>query len=219
MKEYKCHIVQLALFFKNSQVQLDDLSSALRKRMAIGDFNTMIMPEVQGMPEEIPRLQITSPIGYRLTSSKVRLDFFIDLPLGVEAKDLEGFKENCNKLLGVLADFGCEYVRLGYVKTYFKSDEVPVQSFFEVAMKLPSEGLAEVQFNVTRKGNFDDYSYNDIFSFSTAYLNARRGLVAIRDLNTDIGIGLKSVPDVQKIIDHFDVASSAASIEGFLEGR
>ncbi|WP_237858039.1 hypothetical protein [Pseudomonas sp. PGPR81] len=217
MKQFKCHIVQLALFLKDSKIQLDDLSSKLRSKLAIGDFNTMIMPEAPGMPEDFPRLQITTPVGYRLTSSKTRIDFFIDLPLGIEDKDFNGFKANCSKLLEVLAELGCKYMRLGYVKTYFSSDEEPVKTFIDKVTRIPSDGLSDVQFNVTRKREKEGCAYNDIFSFTTAYLNMRRGLVAVRDLNTDAGIEL--VGDVQRLISNFDEASSVESIDAFLEGR
>lgn len=219
MKQYKCHIVQLALFLKSANVQLDDLSSKLRSKLTIGDFSTMIMPEAPGMPEEFPRLQVNTPQGYRLTASKTRIDFFLDLPLGIEDRDHEGFRSNCRSLLEVLSDFGCVYVRLGYVKTYFRSDEEPVKTFIDKVTRLPSVGLEEVQFNVTRKSERGGYVYNDVFSFTTAFLNARRGMVAIRDLNTDIGIDLKIVEDVQNLINNFEEASSVGSVDDFLEGK
>ncbi|UVM23818.1 hypothetical protein [Pseudomonas wadenswilerensis] len=216
MKDYSCHIVQLALFVKQGKIQPDELSAKIRGALVIGDFNTMIVPDAPGMPDEFPRLQIHTVRGYRLTSSNARVDFFLDLPLGVDERLLGEFTQNCSALLGVLHGFGCAYSRIGFVKTYFSADERAEKTFIDLVSKLSSDDVSEVQFSLTKKTSISGYSCNDMFSFTSAYMSGRRGIVTVRDINTDPNVDLNlDAEKAESLITEFNFLSGKDSIVRF----
>jgi hypothetical protein len=182
----KSYVYQVAYFIKSGSVRSDELSTLIRNTLSIGDFEPMLIPETPGMPPEFPRLQIFTPQGFRLTVSKVRIDFFIDLPLGIERDETEIFKDNCNRLSSLLESKGYTFSRLGVINTMFRKQEDASISILNSLTNLDATDVADAALSVTKKIRLGTYQCNSLYNISNGVIaTGENGLVAIRDVNTD----------------------------------
>lgn len=177
--------IQLAIFVSAGSIRADELSFAVRSRMAIGEFEPMLIPEMPGMPDEFPRLQINTSNGYRLTMSRSRIDFFLELPLGVDEGDINNFLASCRLLVSILAEKEFVLSRVGFVRTYFVS-HVKANYLIDSLMSIPSEGISEVSISFTQKILCANKQSNSVFAFSTGQNQVGElGIAMNRDVNTD----------------------------------
>lgn len=175
---------QLALFVKSGTIRADELSFAATN-MNIGEFEPILIPEVPGMPDEFPKLQINTPAGYRLTMSKMRIDFFMELPLGLDESDLVSFERNCDQLLDILAGKNIIYSRVGFVRSSFARG-VQAPQLVEMLSKIPPAGVSDFFVSYTQKIECIGRVCNDVRNFSNG-MNAsgEAGVGSVRDINTD----------------------------------
>lgn len=182
----KSYVYQVAYFIKSGSIRNDELSLLLRNALNIGDFEPMLIPEAPGMPPEFPRLQIFTPQGFRLTVSKVRIDFFIDLPLGVEKEEFQAFVDNCTRLSDLLESKGFVFSRFGVINTMFVKQESAAISILNSLTKLDSTDVSDVALAITKKTQVGKYPCNSVYNLSNGMISTGdNGLVAIRDVNTD----------------------------------
>lgn len=182
----KCHAIQVAYFVQEGVIRYDELSSLIRNTLKIGEFDPMLIPEAPGMPPEFPRLQIFTPDGYRLSASKIRIDFIIDLPLGVGAKELQEFKDNCFLLSDMLTGRGFVFSRVGVINTMFTKLEDAAKQILGELTKLDPELVSDASLSVTRKVTIGGLRCNSLFNVSNGGISTGDiGLVAMRDVNTD----------------------------------
>lgn len=199
----KSYAYQVAYFVKSGNVRSDELSTLIRNTLTIGDFEPMLIPEAPGMPPEFPRLQIFTPTGFRLTVSKVRIDFFIDLPLGIDSEETEAFKENCYRLSSLLENKGYTFSRLGVIHTMFRKQESAATSILNALTKIDSTDVSDASMSITKKVKIGTYLCNSLYNISNGGIaTGEIGLVAVRDLNTDPTVELTlSGTDANKFID------------------
>ncbi|WGK92327.1 hypothetical protein [Pseudomonas migulae] len=218
LAQLKNHVYQVAFFIKSGSVRSDELSSLFRNTLNIGDFEPMLIPEAPGMPPEFPRLQIFTPQGYRLTVSKVRIDFFIDLPLGIEKEESQEFIDNCNKLSDLLESKGFSFSRLGVIATMFAKEEGAAASILGLVTKLDAADVSDVVLAVTKKKHVGKYLCNSVYNLSNGGLSTGDiGLVAIRDINTDPMLELSlSGEDAKEFIEAALVEAQPSSFKTFI---
>ncbi len=208
---------QLALFIKEGFVRSDEFSFEISRRMHLGNYEPMLIPEAPGMPPEFPRLQISTPKGYQLTLSRLRVDFVMSLPLGIEEDDTRRFHDECKTLLAILEEKGFKFSRVGYIHNYFSVGEAAIEEFIKKATPFRERNFFELSLSVTERTFVNQKECNSLYSFSSAINGAgESGLLAVRDINTvpdknyellssDVGsfmvaalseIGVKSVIDL-----------------------
>lgn len=181
----KRHVYQVAYFVKFGGIRSDELSSLVRKHLDIGEFEPMLIPEQPGMPPEFPRLQISTPKGFRLTVSKVRIDFFIDLPLGIEEEETRAFMDNCIKLSSLLENNGYIFSRLGMICTMFEKMDNAADSILNSLTRLNPSDASDASLTITKKTQINEYECNSVYSYSNGGISTGDvGLVAMRDVNT-----------------------------------
>lgn len=177
--------VQLAVFVSSGSIRADELSFAVRSRMDVGEFDPMLIPEMPGMPDEFPRLQINTPAGYRLTMSKSRIDFFLALPLGVDESDSAAFLSNCRSLISILSEKDFVFARVGFVRMFFAA-QAKADFLIDRLMSISSEGITDVSISFTNKVLCSGRQSNNVFGFSTGQNEIGEPGVALnRDVNTD----------------------------------
>ncbi len=208
---FKLMTCQLALFIREGNVRSDEFSFELSKNMDIGSYEPMLIPEAPGMPPEFPRLQISTPKGYQLTLSRVRVDFLITLPLGLEASEVNHFHSQCKKLLKILDERNFKYSRVGYIHNYFATGQSVIESFIKKATPFRERDFFELSLSVTEHINVSNWVCNSLYSFSSAFTAFNEpGLFAVRDLNTapdkdyiltkeDIEVVLETAPEIVNI--------------------
>lgn len=183
MKKY---VYQVAYFVKSGGVRSDEFSSLVRKKLDIGDFEPMLIPDQPGMPPEFPRLQIFTPKGFRLTVSKLRIDFFMDLPLGIEEEEAQSFMNNCTELSGLLEENGYVFSRLGMICTMFEKQDAAADSILDCLTKLDSSNISDISLTVTKKTQIGEYECNSVYNYSNGGISTGDvGVVAVRDVNTN----------------------------------
>jgi hypothetical protein len=213
MNEY---VYQLALFMGRGVIRADELSYDVRRRLDIGDFEPMLIPEAPGMPDDFPRLQINSPRGYRLTMSRARVDFFLDLPLGIDADDKAEFFSKCRELLAILDEREIRYSRVGLIKTSFAPGVGAPEFLVSSLTRLPTAGVSDASLSITKKITCSGVRCNSLFNFSNGVLaSGQLGLLAIRDVNTDPALNADLALEATS---HFIAEADAQSgIESILE--
>lgn len=218
LDQLKNYVYQVAFFIRSGSVRSDELSSLLRNTLNIGDFEPMLIPEAPGMPPEFPRLQIFTPQGYRLTVSKVRIDFFIDLPLGIEKEETQAFIDNCNRLSDLLESKGFSFSRLGVIGTMFAKTEGAATSILNSVTKLDSTDVSDVSLAVTKKKQVGKYLCNSVYNLSNGGMSTGDfGLVAIRDVNTDPMVELSlSGADAKDFVEAALVEVQPSSFKNFV---
>lgn len=182
LKFFSC---QLALFIEAGSIRSDELSFEISRSMAIGEYEPMLIPEGPGMPPEFPRLQINTSKGYQVTLSKLRVDFVMHLPLGVEGVDLQRFFEEAKKLLGILGGRGFSFSRVGYIHNYFCPSVLGASAIAQSLLKISGESITDLQLSVTKRFEEEGVSYNDLYNFANGSSNPwGDGYLIVRDLNT-----------------------------------
>lgn len=214
------YVYQFALFTGAGSIRADELSSEVRKRLDIGDYDPMLIPEQPGMPEEFPRLQINTAKGYRLTMSKARIDFFLDLPLGFEEEDVHKFKVCMEKLLGILHENNFRYSRVGFIKTNFVANSSPAPFFLNAVTNFSPDSVTDVQLAVTKKIMCSKWQCNSLYSYASGFGGGVVGLLAIRDINTDPAMNyMMGSEDVKDFYMSADAISGVDSLIDFMEAR
>lgn len=176
---------QLALFIKEGFVRSDEFSFEISRRMDMGNYEPMLIPEAPGMPPEFPRLQISTAKGYQLTLSRVRVDFVMSLPLGIEDEDARRFHKECKALLGILEEKGFKFSRVGYIHNYFSVGEAAIEEFIKKVTPFRERSFFELSLSVTERVVLAGKECNSLYSFSSPFTgNGESGLLAVRDINT-----------------------------------
>lgn len=182
---FKLNTCQLALFVNGGGIRADELSFEVRKHLAIGEYDPMLIPEAPGMPPEFPRLQITTPKGFQLTMSRARVDFLLGLPLGIDESESMGFIKKCEGLLDILHGHSYRYSRVGFIKTYFVEASKAIEVVNKV-VRVPMEPVDEVSISLTKKIMLNANKCNSLYNFAHGVNQAGEpGLFIARDLNTD----------------------------------
>ena len=202
--------VQLALFISSGSIRADELSSAVRNRMNIGEFEPMIIPEMAGMPDEFPSLQINTSEGYRLAMSKSRIDLFLALPLGIDDGDICSFILSCQSLMSILSEKKIVFSRVGFVRLFFIA-QAKADFLIDELMKVSSDDICEVTISLTKKVICANKQSNNIFIFSTGQNDfGESGVAFNRDINTDLSDS--SSLDDKEVIDYVLEASALTEL-------
>ena len=214
---YSC---QLALFVGSGTVRADDLSSLIRSRLDIGEYEPMLIPEQPGMPAEFPRLHINTAEGYRLSMSKARIDFILELPLGLDKSHIDSFKVKCEALGSLLGEKGFNFTRIGWVKNAFSQSDTPAQDMIEALAKFSSEQVSDFSMSVTKKVTIGDWCANSLYTITNGVGPAGlTGVVCVRDINNDpLHPVVIAASQVGRIVEDFDRVASLDSIELFVNG-
>lgn len=213
--------IQLALFIDNGSVHADELSYLVRSKMNIGRFEPMLIPEQGIMPAEIPRLNINSDDGYRLSLSKVRLDFVLEIPFGINDNTLDVFFGNCKTLCEILEERNVVLSRIGLVKNWFIPEDRPAVGLAEKLLSVPVAEISDVSVSVTKKKDIDGMVCNSLYAFMNGmHQSGGSGWVVSRDVNNvpsaDIRIKSGNVP---AMVQRFNQEASDKSVADFVEGR
>lgn len=214
---FKLNTCQLALFVNGGAIRADELSFEVRKHLAIGEYDPMLIPEAPGMPPEFPRLQITTPKGFQLTMSRARVDFLLGLPLGIDDSESAGFIEKCEGLLDILRGHGYRYSRVGFIKTYFVEASKAIDVVRKV-VKVPMEPVDEVTISLTKKIVLKEKKCNSLYNFVNGVNQAGEpGLFIARDLNTDPAVTHSfDAPEVKDFIASAVPLVSGESVSEFI---
>lgn len=218
MRNMKLHGCQLALFVNSGSMRADFLSADVRRVVDIGEFEPLIIPEAPGMPNEFPRLQIGSDKGYQLTMSKVRVDFHLNLPLGLSGSDVGVFVDKCKLLLGILNEYGVSLSRVGYVFTYFIEGSDQSRAVVKKLLTVFDDDVSEVNISITKRFNVCDSKCNNLYGFVSAVsASGVPGLVVSRDVNTVPEAGqVFDLSFVSKFIDAVHDVMGEGSVAEFL---
>ena len=207
--------IQLAVFVSAGSIRADELSFAVRSRMDVGEFEPMLIPEMPGMPDDFPRLQINTSNGYRLTMSRSRIDFFLELPLGIDGTDIECFLAGCRSLVSILTEKDFVFSRIGFVRMFFVA-HVKADFLMNRLMNVPSDGITDVSVSFTQKVLCANKQSNNIFAFSTGQNQiGEPGVAMNRDVNTDPVI--HSNFEGSDILEYIVEASSLVGIDSLKE--
>lgn len=209
---------QLALFVESGSVRADELSVEVRRGMDLGSYEPMLIPEAPGMPEEFPRLQINTSKGYQLTMSKLRIDFFMSLPLGLEDKELTEFHQRASQLLGILGSYGFSFSRVGLICNYFLSSTVSAKDAAQKFLKVDSDDVAELNFSITKRFERGGRLLNNLYNFASgASAHMGDGYVLVRDVNTVPHINYSMSPrDIEELIDFMKGMIDRNSVSDFV---
>ncbi|MGE8180492.1 hypothetical protein [Pseudomonas mandelii] len=182
----KTYTLQFVYFIAGGSIRFDELSTLIRQTVSIGDFDPMLMPDAPGMPPEFPRLQIFTPEGYKLSASKTRIDFIIDLPLGLGVAETETFKENTSLLTNMMINKGLVFSRVALVNTMFAAQDKAEREILEALTKITPDGISNINIGFTKSSKIGNLSCNDVFNLSNGSISTgETGLVVTRDINTD----------------------------------
>lgn len=182
----KSYTLQFVYFIAGGTIRFDELSALVRQNLTIGDFDPMLIPDAPGMPPEFPRLQIFTPEGYKLTASKARIDFVIDLPLGLGTPELQSFKENCLLLSNMLTNKGFVFSRAALVNTMFTSQDDSHLDILNSLTKIKPDNISNINIVFTKHSLIGTIQCNDVYNISNGSISTgETGLVVIRDINTD----------------------------------
>ena len=185
----KPYTMQFVYFIAGGTIRFDELSTLIRQTLKIGDFDPMLMPDSPGMPPEFPRLQIFTAEGYKLSASKTRIDFVIDLPLGLGTTELDTFRENCLLFTNLLTSKGFVFSRVALVNTMFASQDETEKDILESLTKINPENISNITIGFTKRSLIANISCNDVFNISNGSISTgETGLVVTRDINTDVTI-------------------------------
>ncbi|MDG9891054.1 hypothetical protein [Pseudomonas juntendi] len=173
------------------------------------------------MPAEIPRLNINSEDGYRLSLSKVRLDFVLEIPFGIDESALGVFFENCTVLCEILQERNVILSRIGLVKNWFMPEDRPAVGLAEKLLNVPAAEISDVSVTVTKKKTFDGMVCNSLYAFmSGVHQSGSSGWVVSRDINNVPGANVKiKAGNVPAIVQDFTQEASDQSVADFVEGR
>lgn len=218
IKVYSC---QLALFVSAGAIRADELSFAIRSKMDVGEFEPMLIPESPGMPDEFPRLSINTPKGYKLSMSKARIDFLIDLPLGVDEQEFNEFKTACKVLCSILDEKGFKFSRVGFVKTLFESMPRATQFLVQDIARLALQDSTDFSMTISAKRKYEKWGCNSIYSLSNGLRSGSEvGLVVARDVNIGPENEVALVPtDVDGFLSFAEAECSVENLRKFIEGK
>lgn len=213
------HVIQVALFISGSRIRSDELSLKVRMGLDIGEFEPMIIPDAPGMPDEIPRLNIATPAGYRFSASKSRIDFILDLALGLDEEKFNQYRRNVEALAGIVEGAGARIHRIGLVRTLFFRSEAPQDIIQQGFLKKNVSGLKEANVNIVRDISISGIKGNDLYNIGCGFIiGQQRGISINRDINTDPNIALSwGRDDVMRFYDEAMVISNKESLSNILE--
>ncbi|MFP3369297.1 hypothetical protein [Pseudomonas sp. SIMBA_068] len=210
---------QLALFTESGKIMADELSVACRNKMNIGAYTPALIPEMPGMPDEIPRLQIQTDRGFQVGMSNIRIDFVIDLPFGLDSKDREGFIENARRLLELLDERGFVYSRVGFVKKYLKVMPDAGKFLSGLFGGVGGSSLTDFSVNASQRIEVAGKQCNNIFNVGSGVIRGGEvGVVALRDVNIVPGQGSIVKDDVLSFMAEAESILGVESFDEFVGG-
>ena len=218
-KDFTQYAYQLAFFTENSEIPSDEFSVSCRKRLKIGVATPSFIPSIPGMPDDIPRLQIQSDLGYGITLRGSRVDLVLDLAFGLAASDKVVFFENAKAMIEILAGHDFNFVRMGFVKRYLKVMDEPAKFISSLFGGRGGQGLVDFSVNGVVETEVLGRKCYDIYNYSTGVIRGvEPGVIAYRDLVTFPGEVALTVEEVEAFIVNAENMLNTESLTRFAGG-
>lgn len=210
---------QIALYVNSGKILADELSVACRRSMKIGVYSPTVLPDIPGMPDEIPRLQIQSERGFQLSMSPVRIDLTLDVSVGYEKADEDLFFENVRLLLDLLNDYGFDYSRVGLVRRFYQVMNKPGDLVAENFGGRSRDGLSDFNVTAVYDSIVSRLHCKNVFNVGSGMIRGiEPGLVAMRDLNINPGQEIMTRVRVEEFVNSASALLNGESMAAFIGG-